>query len=554
MFEITKTTPKPKHLSQEMHESILKNRDILNHLLIYYQEHRRFPKSSKVKGFFGKSRLSSFQQMINLKMIVERNIGIDTLASLSFGGFLYCNDPQANAFKDVMYALYDLMDKNYKKVHEPVELSFDFICKALFQPNYVESQKFLEIAILLLDGSPFSIMSLNRMIDGKGQESVTSIRVVEKIFEFDNADDFFNKCYDAIQSESRPMSLIGNETFRNMESEEPYVIKEEVFESDVISLREQSKCFVIMPIGKKGTVEYLNNIQVFEKIIKPCVEASGYEIECYHADLIGEPGSIPEQIINALRNDEIVIADLRRHNPNVMWELGVRHALLKRSIMVCSDYGQTFFDASAYRVAKYNVDGSSNQTFFTTLRTFIADVVENENKSDNPVWNVLGEQRSVRAGSSEKRDVTAREKMNSDLAKLKMGRAFEDFNSAIATIEKAFPEDSAKLAGQFGARGTASSGIHLKAQMVLALTAKEKSEKEFQMLKRHIEDVLVECSGSPYFSKDDKQFVNEEKQLQSARKRCDTFYDKLNATPKEWESRLFKSSNMTQSFDVNKTV
>jgi predicted transcriptional regulator len=165
------------------------------------------------------------------------------------------------------------------------------------------------------------------------------------------------------------------------------ILKEEFKYKGVLKSKETFKCFVIMPIGKKDTIEYTNNMRVFGEIIRPCVENSGYTIHCYHSDLIGEPGSIPEQIINKLYTDDIVIADLRRQNTNVIWELGVRHAFKKRSIMICSDYKQTFFDTAVYRVAQYNITGKSNQEFYERIKVFLYDVINKPNKPDNPVMH-----------------------------------------------------------------------------------------------------------------------------------------------------------------------
>lgn len=192
---------------------------------------------------------------------------------------------------------------------------------------------------------------------------------------------------------------------KEKDPEELYKIIDEEFKFEgEVKNKKQYNCFVIMPLGKEGTNERANNLQVFEKIIKPTVENCGYNIECYHAGLIGEPGSIPEQIITALYNDDIVLADLRRQNSNVIWELGVRHAFLKRSIMICSDYSQIFFDTSVYRVAKYNVDGQSNRDFRTQIEKFINDLIDNPQKPDNPVMHHIP-RRLVEISKEPKTDV-----------------------------------------------------------------------------------------------------------------------------------------------------
>lgn len=151
------------------------------------------------------------------------------------------------------------------------------------------------------------------------------------------------------------------------------------------------KCFVLMPIGEKGTTEYSNNMSVFAAIIKPCVENSGYDIECYYLDLVSESGDIAKQGIQALKDDAIVIADLRRRNPTVSYELGIRHTFNKRSILVCSSQSDHFFYTIRHRAIEYKINGTSNQEFYDKLSSQIGDIINNPEKSDNPVSEILGD-------------------------------------------------------------------------------------------------------------------------------------------------------------------
>ncbi len=150
------------------------------------------------------------------------------------------------------------------------------------------------------------------------------------------------------------------------------------------------KCFVLMPIGKEGTAEYSNNMLVFKEIIKSCVDNSGYNIACYYLDLVSESGDIAKQGILALKDDTIVIADLRRRNPAVSYELGIRHTLGKRSILVCSSQFDHFFYTIRHRAIEYKIDGTSNQEFYDKLSSCIDDILINPEKSDNPVSDILG--------------------------------------------------------------------------------------------------------------------------------------------------------------------
>lgn len=150
------------------------------------------------------------------------------------------------------------------------------------------------------------------------------------------------------------------------------------------------KCFVLMPIGNNKGKEYSNNVRVFKEIIKPCVENSGYDIECYYLDLVWESGDIVRQGIQALKDDAIVIADLRRKNPAVSYELGIRHTLSKRSILICSSQSDHFFYTIRHRAIEYKIDGNSNQEFYDKLSSQIEDIINSPTKLDNPVSEILG--------------------------------------------------------------------------------------------------------------------------------------------------------------------
>lgn len=174
------------------------------------------------------------------------------------------------------------------------------------------------------------------------------------------------------------------------EYQEYNILKEAIKHKPRKQDKNHYKCFVLMPIGNNKGKEYSNNIRVFKEIIKPCVENSGYDIECYYLDLVWESGDIVRQGILALKDDAIVIADLRRKNPAVSYELGIRHTLNKRSILICSSQSDHFFYTIRHRAIEYKIDGNSNQEFYDKLSSQIEDIINNPTKLDNPVSEILG--------------------------------------------------------------------------------------------------------------------------------------------------------------------
>jgi exopolyphosphatase/pppGpp-phosphohydrolase len=95
---------------------------------------------------------------------------------------------------------------------------------------------------------------------------------------------------------------------------------------------EKKRCFIITPIGSDQSDERRHANMVFEIAFKPSLEVKGYSVE--RADLVSEPGQITAAIFSAINESDLCIADLTFLNANVMYELGVRHALQKPVIQV----------------------------------------------------------------------------------------------------------------------------------------------------------------------------------------------------------------------------
>jgi hypothetical protein len=83
-------------------------------------------------------------------------------------------------------------------------------------------------------------------------------------------------------------------------------------------------CFFISRIGDVGSPERDFSDKLLKYIIAPVLEKCEYE-KPVRADQITQPGVITTQVFTHLWNDDLVIADLTGGNPNVFYELAVRH-------------------------------------------------------------------------------------------------------------------------------------------------------------------------------------------------------------------------------------
>jgi len=106
-------------------------------------------------------------------------------------------------------------------------------------------------------------------------------------------------------------------------------------------------CFVIAPIGEAGSDIRKRSDQVLKHVISPAAEQCGYE--ALRADQISEPGMITSQVIQHIVDDPLVIADLTGWNPNVFYELAIRHALRKPLVQLIKRGEQIPFDVAGTR-------------------------------------------------------------------------------------------------------------------------------------------------------------------------------------------------------------
>jgi nucleoside 2-deoxyribosyltransferase len=160
--------------------------------------------------------------------------------------------------------------------------------------------------------------------------------------------------------------------------------------SDTLEQNAKEKvCFVITPISSENSVIRRAAEGVLDAVITPVLEKFGYKIVVAHR--IATPGSINNQVIKHVLEAEMVVANLTGLNPNVMYELAIRHAK-RKPVIVIVDRDVTpnlSFDLLEERAIFYTNDMSGTLDLAKNLNDAVVAAQAEKDEPDNPVYRTV---------------------------------------------------------------------------------------------------------------------------------------------------------------------
>jgi predicted nucleotide-binding protein len=120
-------------------------------------------------------------------------------------------------------------------------------------------------------------------------------------------------------------------------------------------------CFVSMPFGRKrlqdnGSVQDFD--AVYNNAIKPALAELGYDPR--RADELGGYAVIHKAQLAAIMNSEVMIADVSMWNANVMYQLGLRHAVNPSpTIVLVNERERLPYDLAGIYAIRYALSGEA---------------------------------------------------------------------------------------------------------------------------------------------------------------------------------------------------
>lgn len=148
-------------------------------------------------------------------------------------------------------------------------------------------------------------------------------------------------------------------------------------------------CFIITPIGDDQSEIRRAADGVIDAVIIPELEAIGFSNDNIKvAHRMPNPGSINQQVIEKILESDLAIANLTTLNPNVMYELAIRHAVRKPVIQILQKGTKKLpFDVIEERTIFYENDMSGVIELSKSLREMLPFALDDE-EPDNPIYRV----------------------------------------------------------------------------------------------------------------------------------------------------------------------
>jgi hypothetical protein len=154
--------------------------------------------------------------------------------------------------------------------------------------------------------------------------------------------------------------------------------------------KEKPVCFVIMPISDVPGYDAGHFGRVYEHLLKPAIVEAGYMP--VRADDTNKTDYIVVGVVQKVVDSAIVLCDYSARNPNVLYELGIRHAFNRPVVLVKDTRTEKVFDIQGLRYTEYDpsLRVDTVQKDISRISNAIKETAGNDEDAYNSVVHLAG--------------------------------------------------------------------------------------------------------------------------------------------------------------------
>ncbi len=202
--------------------------------------------------------------------------------------------------------------------------------------------------------------------------------------------------------------------------------------------------FIIMPFSQARPINAgyhslsQDDLDTIYTVIRSCLSRRGYKVRRAESAT-----DILRDIVLDLDKAELVVADVTALNPNVMYELGIRHGFCKKTILITQDRSELPFDIAGYQCVQYGwVTEKERKKFQSDISRLLSELDNHPDPRYGPVHAHMGSRKLAVREEEHRQTVRRLTALCEELAWVKI-----TFNLAISDLKSLYP---GAFSGGFG--------------------------------------------------------------------------------------------------------
>lgn len=215
-------------------------------------------------------------------------------------------------------------------------------------------------------------------------------------------------------------------------------------DTDTITVKPKT-CFIMMPIADHPDYDKGHFNRVYQYLIKPACISAGYTP--IRADDNKASNMIMFDILKKIVECDMAICDLSSRNANVFYELGLRQAFNKKTILITDGRLPPPFDISAFRYVSYS-PSLRVDTVDREIPGIVSMLKETENQSSDDVNSIIkllqikpSEVKSIDLNAEESIMYTMLSNIQKQISEIKQEVYFDSGSNLPRNLKKYYSDD-----------------------------------------------------------------------------------------------------------------